>query len=367
MCILPVFVGLDYHDDFIQVCVLDTDGRVLCNRQRPNDWQALAEGVQHWGRPVRAAIESCCGAANLAEELTNKAGWSVDLAHPGYIARMKQNPDKTDYQDAQLVADLERVGYLPRVWLAPHAIRELRRLVRYRQQLAEQRRATKLRLVALLRDQRCRPSARVNPWTRAWRVWLQQLAPLTEQGRYLADKHQAELDRLIKEIREVEQRLERLTAEDPEVQRLLQQKGIGPVTAWTIRAEIGRGDRFRSGKQMARFCGVSPRNASSGQRQADAGLIRAANPGLRTVLIEAAHRLIRYHDSWRQFARRLREAGKPGSVVAAAVANRWVRKLYHMMKTPAAPPVDTTHPAGVSPPPCGDQGGLIAAPLGTPC
>src|SRR5207244_8369659 len=69
---------------------------------------------------------------------------SSDL--PGYVQRMKQNPDKTDCQDAQLLADLERVGYLPRVWLAPRYIRELRHVVRYRLQLTEQRRATKLRL-----------------------------------------------------------------------------------------------------------------------------------------------------------------------------------------------------------------------------
>jgi len=107
------------------------------------------------------------------------------------------------------------------------------------------------------------------------------------------------------------------------------------VTAWTLRAEVGRFDRFRSGKQLARFCGLSPKNASSGQRQADAGLIRAADPQLRTVLIEAAHRLARLDPRWRALAGRRRSAGKPGSVVAAAVANRWVRWLYHRMREAA--------------------------------
>ncbi len=65
----------------------------------------------------------------------------------------------------------------------------------------------------------------------------------------------------------------------------------------TFRAEVGRVDRLQSGKQLARFCGVTPRNASSGKRQADAGLIRAGNPALRNVLIELSHRLIR-SDRW---------------------------------------------------------------------
>jgi transposase len=163
---------------------------------------------------------------------------------------------------------------------------------------------------------------------------VRHAAELSEQGHWLAEQHLDELARLTTVIREVEKRLEHLTANDLEVQRLQQQPGIGPVTAWTIRAEIGHFDRFRTGKQLARFCGLSPRNASSGQRQADAGLIRAANPALRTVLIEAAHRLVHYDSSWQKFAQRLRAAGKSGSVVAAAVANRWMRRLYHKMKTP---------------------------------
>jgi transposase len=100
----------------------------------------------------------------------------------------------------------------------------------------------------------------------------------------------------------------------------------------TIRAEIGRFDRFRTGKQLARFCGLSPRNASSGQRQADAGLIKAGNPQLRATLIEAAHRLKRYDPHWRQRGEQWRQRGKPGSVVAAAIANRWVRWLHHVMQ-----------------------------------
>jgi transposase len=141
---------------------MDLKGQVVGNRACANDWQAIVKFAQSRGQVLRAAIESCSGAANLADELVVRAGWHVDLAHPGYVARMKQSPDKTDYQDARLVADLERVGYLPRVWLAPEPIRELRRLVRYRQQLIQQRKAVKLRIRALLREQRCRPAATVN-------------------------------------------------------------------------------------------------------------------------------------------------------------------------------------------------------------
>jgi transposase len=140
-----------------------------------------------------------------------------------------------------------------------------------------------------------------------------------------------QLDRLKHQIAEVEQRLDETTAQDPLVLRLRQEKGVGLVTAVTLRAEIGRFDRFRNGKQLARFCGTSPRNASSGQRQADAGLVKASNPELRRVLIETAHRLMLRHDRWHALGKALRARGKSGSVAAAAVANRWIRWLHGQM------------------------------------
>ena len=332
MARVTVFVGLDYHQDAVQVCVMDREGSVLANRRCANSWGMIRAVVHRYGRQVRAAIEACSGAAELAEELVSRAGWSVDLAHPGYVVRMKQSLDKTDFADARVLADLERVGYLPRVWLAPLGIRELRRLVRFRQQLAAQRRNCKLRIRALLRDGRVkRPGVRA--WTVAWMRWLQTTQEVSEQTRWILDRQLAQLRYLSEEIRSVEKRLDQVTADDPVVQKLLSLAGVGPVTAVTLRAEIGRFDRFRTGKQMARFCGLSPRNASSGQRQADAGLIKAGNPELRAVLIELAHRLPRCDGRWAKLNARLRRAGKSGSVAAAAVANRWVRWLHHQMQT----------------------------------
>lgn len=335
MFTVPVFVGLDYHQQSVQVCVLDQGGRVLANRSVANDVEQIVQVVQAQERRVFAAIEACSGSAELAEELIQRS-WSVHLAHPGYVARIKQNPDKTDFADARLLADLERVGYLPKVWLAPHAVRELRRVVRYRQQLANERRSCKLRIRALLREQRIATPAECRPWTIAWLRWLGEQAELSEQSHWLVSRHLRRLRELSVSIKEVERRLEHMTAKDPIVEALLKLKGVGPITAVTLRAEIGRFDRFRTGKQLARFCGLSPRNASSGQRQADAGLIKAGNPQLRATLIEAAHRLKQHDPRWRALAERLRARGKAASMVTAAIANRWVRSIFHLLQPIAA-------------------------------
>ena len=103
-----------------------------------------------------------------------------------------------------------------------------------------------------------------------------------------------------------------------------------------MRAIIGHFDRFRTGKQLAHFCAVCPRNNSTGGKTTTGGLIKAGDDLLRQVLVEAAHRLIRYNAEWKEMANRLRANGKKTCVIVAAVANRWVRKLFYKMREPTA-------------------------------
>jgi transposase len=332
MSSVATFVGLDYHQDSVQVCVLDSDGNELVNRSVENDAALIERVATRHGRPQRVAIEACCGAADLAEELLTRRNLPVEMAHAGYVARLKQSPDKTDLADAQLLADLARVNYLPRVWLAPESIRQLRRLVRHRAQLVRRRKDIKLRLRALLRENRLQCS-QARPWTKAWFEWLTGEAALACLDRWVIDDHLAELELLGARIAAVQKRLAESTADDPVVARLLTLPGVGLVTAVTLRAEVGCFQRFTTGKQLARFCGVTPRNASSGARQADAGLIKAGNPELRNVLVELAHRLLRMLDQrWARLAADMLRRGKPKNVVTAAVANRWVRWLHHELR-----------------------------------
>jgi transposase len=311
---------------------MDPNGKRLVNRAVENNAAAVARVATRYGRPVRVAIEACCGAADLADELVARHQLPLELAHPGYVARLKRSPDKHDFGDSDLLADLSRVNYLPKVWLAPEPTRQLRRLVRHRTQLARRRRDVKLRMRGLLRENRLRCET-ANPWTKDWLSWLENAAELSENDRWIMADHLAELGMLTTRIAAAEARIKQVTADDPIVARLLTLPGVGLITAVTMRAEIGRLDRFDTGKQLARFCGVTPQNASSGARQADAGLIRAGNPELRIVLVELAHRLIsRIAGRWAELAHGMLARGKPKNVVVAAVANRWVRWLYYELK-----------------------------------
>lgn len=331
MPIVPAFVGLDYHENTIRVCVMDRHGQVLLNCNRPNDVEAVAMAIQGQGWPVVCAIEACCGAASFAHEMQSRFEIEVRMAHPGYVNKLKQSPDKSDTKDAHLLADLLRAGHLPEVWLPPESIRQLRHLTRFRRQLVEDRKDEKLRVRALLREQRA-GLAPANPWTKTWLAWVRDEAALGEHGRWVMQRHLRLIEHYTEEIHETEKRIKEVLKDDPLTQELLKQPGIGEVSAATLRAEIGSFRRFKNGKQLSRYSGLSPCNASSGKRQADAGLVRAANADLRTIFLECAHRISRYDPHWKAIKHRLRyEKKKPASVAVAAVANRYARSLYYAM------------------------------------
>ncbi len=76
---LACFAGLDYHQDTIQVCVMDGDGKVIRNCACVNDWREVQRTVGARGRRVRVAIEACCGAARTdsGAAAVGAFSWSV--------------------------------------------------------------------------------------------------------------------------------------------------------------------------------------------------------------------------------------------------------------------------------------------------
>ena len=171
-----VFVGLDYHQAFVQVCVMDAAGQVLSNQRCDNTAAAIRGCVERCGVLVQSAIEACNGAADLAEELV-------------------------------------------------HALR-------HRQQQANTRRATKLRVTALLRSERVQFSG--SRWTKAWIQAVRNCQDLGEQGRWIANDLLNEIDHVQRQIERTEARLEELTADDPFVKHLLGYHGVGLITGICI-------------------------------------------------------------------------------------------------------------------------------------
>ena len=188
-----------------------------------------------------------------------------------------------------------------------------------------------MRILSLLREERIENTSGASPGAKPWREWIKSVS-LGEQSRWVLDRELRRLEWAEKDLAEVDARLEQATRDDAVVTKLKEQPGIGPVTAVTMRAVIGRFDRFRTGKQLSKYCGVSPCNASSGARQSDAGLIESGNDILRPLRRQLAKRLPRQDPHGKERQAKLR-ISQGANVASAAIANRWLRRLDHELVT----------------------------------
>jgi len=68
-------------------------------------------------------------------------------------------------------------------------------------------------------------------------------------------------------VKELDQEIEIAAMTDPVATRLQQLRGVGPIIATAIVANVGDAKQFSSGRQMAASLGLTPRQNSSGGQQ----------------------------------------------------------------------------------------------------
>lgn len=117
-----------------------------------------------------------------------------------------------------------------------------------------------------------------------------------------------------------------------EIERLQQVQGVGPVTAWTVWAELPELGRMAPG-QAGASAGLAPHARDSGQRHGPRH-IQQGNAQVRRVLYMAAVAASQHNPVLRPFSQRLRARGKPAKLALVAVARRLIELLNLLLKNP---------------------------------
>jgi serine/threonine protein kinase HipA of HipAB toxin-antitoxin module len=128
------YVGIDLHRRRSVIVRMTGEGQVLETVRIDNDPVALSLELAKAGPDPEVVLEATYG-WYWAADLLQACGARVHLAHPLGIKMFGYQRVKTDARDSTNLAELLRMGRLPKAWLAPPAVRELRELVRYRAKL----------------------------------------------------------------------------------------------------------------------------------------------------------------------------------------------------------------------------------------
>ncbi|MCF1464753.1 IS110 family transposase [Agrobacterium vitis] len=325
-----VTVGVDIAKNVFQVHGVDAQGVVVVRRKlRRSKVSGFFESLP----PCLIGIEACATAHHWARHLM-ALGHEVKLMPAAYVKPYVKR-QKNDAADAEGICEAVQrptMRFVPvkskeqQGVLMLHRAREL--LVRQRTMLINALRAhlAELGIATRLGPMGVKDAVAVIEGIDQHlipEIVQHALSPLCDQLRHVHTKIE-EMDRQILEWH----RSSALS------QRLATIPGIGPVTASAIAATITDVSSFRSGRQLAAWIGLVPRQSSSGGKERLGRITRQGDPYIRRLLVIGATAVLRFsrksNAASTQWARQLLER-KPGKVAAVALANKMARIAWALM------------------------------------
>jgi len=287
------YIGLDVHKQKISYCVKEGGGKVFAEGWIPATRFDLDRWMKTLPQPWSAALEATMFSGWIYDHLKPHAA-ALKVAHPLMLRAIAAAKKKNDRIDANKICDCLRCDFLPECYMAPTAIRERRRTLRYRSLLVRQMVQVKIKISTLLMEAGISYNKSKLHKAGYFRELLASNPDINESLRSLL----GQCREMVVQLGKMESALihslqqDRLLAE--RVERLMSIPGIGPITALTWALEIGEVQRISSIKKAISYCGLcgdEQRSANSVQRTP---ISKQRNKHLQTTLIEAAKMAPRY-------------------------------------------------------------------------
>jgi len=323
-----VTIGLDIAKSVFQVHGVDAEGGVVI-RQRLTRARMLAFFAKK--APCLVGVEACGSAHHWARELS-RLGHQVRLIPPSYVKPYVKR-QKNDMADAEAICEAvtrPSMRFVPVKSPEQQSVMVLHRtrsiLVRQRTQLSNAIRGhmSEFGVVAPI-----------------GRNGLQTLKGIVDAGDVrVPEEARACLLMLFDQLRLIsDQILESdrriiASARSTEVgRRLMEIPGVGPLLASALVAAIADPKAFKSGRNLAAWIGLVPRQNSSGGKERLGSITKQGDRYLRQMLVVGAVAVIRY--AVRNGARRpwlvQLLARRTPKVAAVALANKNARMVWALM------------------------------------
>jgi transposase len=326
------YVGFDIHKREATVCILDPQGKQQLSRRFDLSRVALRALAETVLRPAdRVALEATTNSWAVVELLRPHVA-EVVVSNPLATKAIASAKIKTDKVDAEVLAQLLRCDYLPRVWEPDEATRQLRELTGRRASLVQQRTGLRNRIHSVLAMRLIgEPGELFGP---AGLQWLASLLAsddgIDAEGKLLIESDLALLAHLQQEIDRFEQVLAARGWNDPRVKLLMTLPGVDVTTAESVLAALGDIGRFRAPQKAAAYLGLVPSTRQSAKKCYHGPITKRGNNQARWMLIQAAHSIARNPGPLGHFFRRLKKR-KNHNVAVVATARKLVMITWHML------------------------------------
>jgi transposase len=281
------YIGFDVHKKSISYCVKTADGTIVEEGKLRATHDALREWARKRQTPWHGAMEATLFSGWIYDTLKPFAA-KLEMGNPSMMKAIGAAKKKSDRLDARKIADLVRCNLLPACYVASVQMRELRRLLRYRNTVVGHAVQMKNRMSGLLME----VGAEYNKQQLHGKKYFSELLGRLEEVPESV-KDMLRLSRSALEMFETTQRqlLDRLQKEPALVKRLELLRsigGVGEITSLTWALEVCEPKRFPSIGDAVSYCGLTSALDSSADKAKRGPISKQRNPHLQTVLIEAA-------------------------------------------------------------------------------
>ena len=283
------YVGLDVSKEETAFCVKDGSGKILARGKVATDPAALfAVLKEHCLCPARIVLETGTLSGWLAREL-GRLGLAIDVIDARQAhAVMRLQHNKTDANDADLLADIARTGFCRPVAVKSETAQEGRVLLKARAHLIGQRRDTENTIRGLLGSLGVR-----------FPKGSGKLAGRVREALAARPELAATIEPLLSSLAVLRRETERLNKAvagwakaDPACRLLMSAPGVGPVTALAYVVTIGDAERFAKSRAVGAYVGLTSRRWQSGEMDYSGRISKHGDAMLRSLLYEAANSLL---------------------------------------------------------------------------
>jgi transposase len=324
-----ITIGLDIAKSVFQVHGVDIDGAVVIRKR-----VSRAKMLEFFAGlpPCLVGIEACPSAHHWGRELA-RLGHTVKLMPPSYVkAYLKRS--KNDANDAAAICEavtrpsmrfVSTKSEQQQSGLMLHRSRQL--LVRQRTMLSNAIRGHMAELGIISAKGRNGTAELLEVIANADDDRIPAIARLS------LDALARQYANTTAEIRAIEKHIHAWHRSCEESRRLEDVPGIGPIVATALVAEVGDWKAFASGRNLAAWIGLVPKQHSTGGKNRLGGISKQGNRYLRWLLVTGAMAVIRYarqHGTKRLWLARIMER-RPIRVAAVALANKIARMAWAMM------------------------------------
>jgi transposase len=326
-------IGIDIGKNSFHLIGLGVDGTIVLRRQFSRR-QLIKFFERNGSERLDVAFEACSGAHWLAHQLI-ALGHEVRLLTPESV-RPFAKAQKNDWNDAVAIAEAARRPGRHSVGIKSQEQLDIQALHRVRQRLVTARTAIINQIRGLLRERGyVFRTGRLHFERFLEEQLLAGETMLNPVSRSLFTTLAAEYRAVSTRIDALDHDLGAFAKSSPACRALMSIPGIGVIVATALFSAVADISEFKSGRDLAAFLGLVPRQRSTGGKPRLLGISKRGNAYVRTLMIHgmrsAFYNRKKRDNRITRFMERLDGRGLHVNKVVVASANKAARIAWAVL------------------------------------